>query len=83
MICVFIILNSGVVFLANGQVLEFGRRRLNTLQAIDLDNKMAGHNESERAENKLHAAVMILPSGQTLVEWKAKAREHQEKMKRA
>ena len=63
-----------------GEEFGLGKRRLNKLEAIRLDNQMAGHDRPEGIEPTMRAAVMILPASQSLDEWEARAVEHQEKM---
>jgi len=51
-------------------------------QCIEIDNKMAGHNEPEEHKVTVENGVMLVPvGGATLDDWEKQAAEQQEKLK--
>lgn len=51
------------------------------LQALDMDNRMAGHNEAEKIEVELTGGVMMIPAGESLEDWEAQASGQQKALK--
>lgn len=52
------------------------------LQAVEIDNRMSGHNEPEKVEHTINGGVMLVPiGGTTLDEWEKEAMEQQEDLK--
>jgi L-rhamnose mutarotase len=51
------------------------------LQALEMDNRMAGHNEAEKVEVELTGGVMMIPAGQSLDDWESQATGQQKKLK--
>ena len=53
------------------------------LNAVEIDNKMAGHNEPDEVSHHLDGGVMLVPTGgENLDEWEKDAVKQQEGMKK-
>jgi hypothetical protein len=51
------------------------------LQALDMDNRMAGHNEAEKIEIELTGGVMMIPAPTGADAWELEAEGQQRKLK--
>ena len=51
------------------------------LQAMEMDNRMAGHNEAEKIEIELTGGVMMIPAPTDVESWELQAAGQQKKLK--